>query len=144
MSTTYTFTFKIANYDGNGEEHRFITSPTELKVGDGLGTAIRSLIGFVARLLRCPPDQVVVSRLHIKSAWMRYFVPHKGIKQRRVTTQELVGIMTKDFAPKGRGPGHVERKPDKPFDREVAQRQEDRTRQRARRQGGSKWQGRKQ
>jgi hypothetical protein len=144
VSTTYTFSFKIANFDGNGEEHRFTTSPTELKQGDGLGRAIRSLVEFAARLLRCKPEEVAASRIHIKSAWMRYFVPKKGIKQTRVTTQQLVGIMTTEFAPKGRGPGHVDRKPMKPFDREVAQKQEDRTRQRQRRQGGSKWQGRKQ
>jgi hypothetical protein len=71
---TYSFVFKIENFDELGEEHRLEvhTMPTFRDTDHGLGEAVKRLVKFVARLTGIDAKDVPTDskrQIVIQSAW---------------------------------------------------------------------------
>lgn len=108
------FTFAIADFDGQHEEHRLASYPSGLDETSALTGAAKHLIQFAARLVGCKPAEFAVNRIMLKSAW------RCSGKRLRVSPKELLEAMIRaDFAPHGRGEQYSEKiqKPFKPFGR---------------------------
>lgn len=80
---TFYFVFTLHNFDRQGEEHRLRTTPIGMP-NRLLELAVKNLLDFAARLLKCQVPEVAAKQIMLKSAWRN---------KKRINSKELLEAM---------------------------------------------------